>query len=202
LAEAFEGLLEELRERREPSGVAADDREHQRESVVCGADDRLGAAAHADPGRERSGFGVRHDILIVERCTGHAVPGHWSALEQLSEEVGLLLEQIFVVSEVVPEERERVDAGTSSEDDLGTTAGDGVEGGVALKHPYGIVRAQHGDSGTETDPGRARGDRGEHDVGGRQREVVGVVFTDPEEVHPDLVGKHTLVEEVPDGLGV
>ena len=62
---ALQGLLEELGERRETGRFSADDREHQRESVVCGADDRLRASADADPGRERPGFGVWHDILVV-----------------------------------------------------------------------------------------------------------------------------------------
>jgi hypothetical protein len=29
-----------------------------------------------------------------------------------------------------------------------------------------------------------------------------VVFTDPEEVHADLVGKDTLLDDIPDRLGV
>ena len=57
--ELLQGLLEELGEGREMRRRSADDREHQRESVMRGADDRLGAA-DADPGREGSGFGVRH----------------------------------------------------------------------------------------------------------------------------------------------
>ena len=141
-----------------------------------------------------------HDILVVEGSTGLALPGDRAALEQLGEEVGLLLEQLLVVGKVVPEERKRVDARASSEDDLGPTAGDGVERGVALEHADRIVRAQHGDGGPDADAGRARGDRGEHDVGGRQREVIGVVFADPEEVDADLVGEDALLDEVPDRL--
>jgi hypothetical protein len=52
------------------------------------------------------------------------------------------------------------------------------------------------------DAGRARGDRAEYDVGGRQREVIGVVFTDPEVVRPDLVGQDTLFDKVPDRSGM
>ncbi len=29
-----------------------------------------------------------------------------------------------------------------------------------------------------------------------------MVFTDPEEVHPDLIGENTLVDHVPDRLGM
>ena len=42
----------------------------------------------------------------------------------------------------------------------------------------------------------------EHHVAGRQREVVGVVFADPEEIHADLVGKHALLDDVADRLGM
>jgi len=66
---------------------------------------------------------VRHDILVVECRAGLAVPADRPALEQFGEEVGLLFEQLLVVGQVVAEERERVDAGTSSEDDFGATAG-------------------------------------------------------------------------------
>jgi hypothetical protein len=52
------------------------------------------------------------------------------------------------------------------------------------------------------DAGRARGDRGQNDVGRRQREVVGVVLSDPEEVEAYLVGKDTLFDQVPDRLGM
>jgi hypothetical protein len=48
----------------------------------------------------------------------------------------------------------------------------------------------------------ARGDRAEYHVGGRQREIVGVVFADPEEVHADLVGKDASFDEVADRPGV
>ena len=71
-----------------------------------------------------------------------------------------------------------------------------------MKHAHGIVRAQYRDCRPDADAGRACGDRGENDVGGRQGEVIGVVFTDSEEVDADLVGKDTLFDEVPDRLGM
>ena len=39
-------------------------------------------------------------------------------------------------------------------------------------------------------------------VGGRQREIVGMVFADPDEVDPDLVGEDALLDKVPDRLRV
>src|SRR5260221_2545202 len=170
--------------------------------MPCGADDRLRASADTDPHRKRSEFRVRHHILVAERCAGLALPGDGPALDELSEEAGLLLEELLVVGKVVTEERERVDAGASSKDDLCPPAGDGVERGVALKHPDGIVRAQDRDGRPEMDAGGARRDRAEHHVAGRQRKVIGVVFANPKEVHADLVGQDPLLDEVPDGLRV
>ena len=65
---------------------------------------------------------MRYDVLVAERRAGLAVPGDRSAFQELGEEVGLLLEELLVVGKVVSEERERVDAGTSPEDDLRPTA--------------------------------------------------------------------------------
>ena len=77
----LEGLPEQLGEGRKPCRRAADDRQHQREPVAGGANDRLRAAAHTDPDREGAGFGVRHDVLVLERRSGLPVPGDRSALE-------------------------------------------------------------------------------------------------------------------------
>ncbi len=44
-------------------------------------------------------------------------------LEELGEEVDLLFEEFVVVSEVVPEQREGLGAGSSSEDDFGAAVG-------------------------------------------------------------------------------
>jgi hypothetical protein len=145
---------------------------------------------------------VRYDILVDERRAGLALPGDRSAFEEFGKEVRFLFEEVLVVGQVIPEERERVDAGTSSEDHFRPTTGDRVERRVALEHPDRIVRAQYRDSRTDADPGRTGGDGAEHHVGGRQREVISVVLTDPEEVHPHLVGEHTLFDEVPDRLGM
>ena len=71
-----------------------------------------------------------------------------------------------------------------------------------MEHANGIVRAQDGHGGPDADAVCARDDRREHHVGGRQREVIGVVLTDPEEVDTELVGEDTLFDEVPDRLGV
>jgi hypothetical protein len=64
---------------------------------------------------------------------------------------------------------------------------------VPLEHPDGIVRAEHGHRGRQADPGGPRGDRGEHHIRRRQREVVGVVPPDADLVRADLVRQDGLV---------
>ena len=176
----------QLDEGREPRRVAADDRQHEREAVARGAHHRLRAAADADPGADAARLGLRVDVLVRQRRRGCVpCPGDRLLGEQLREQVELLLEQPLVVGEVVAEQRERLGERAAPEDDLGPPAGDRVEGGEALEHPHRVVRAQHGDGGAQADALGAAGDRGQHDLGRRDGEVVAVVLPDPEEVDAD-----------------
>ncbi len=140
--------------------------------------------------------------MVEEGRPGGALPGDGAALHQFGEEVGFLFEQALVVGEVVAEERERLDAGAAAEDHLGASAGDRVQGGIALEDADGIVGAEHDHGRAKMDSGRAGGDRGEDDVAGGHREVVGVVLADAEEVDAQLVGKDTFLDDVSDGLGM
>ena len=67
LAELLERLAVQVDERREPGRRSADDREHQRHAVAGGADDRLGAAADADPGLQPARLGLGEDLLVGQR---------------------------------------------------------------------------------------------------------------------------------------
>jgi hypothetical protein len=53
---------------------------------------------------------------------------------------------------------------------------------------------------SEADTDGACGDGAERYVGGRHREVIGVVLSDSEEVDADLVGEDALFDDVPDRL--
>ena len=108
--ELGQGQPEELREGLEARRRAADDRQHQRKPITCCAHNRLRAAADADPRGKRTGFQVRHHILVRERSSRISFPGHRGALEQLGEQVQLLLEQLLVIGQVVAEKGKRVDA--------------------------------------------------------------------------------------------
>jgi len=107
---------------------------------------------------------------------GLAVPGDRAALEQLGEQLGLLLEELFVVGQVVAEQRERFDARSAAEDDLGPAAGDRVQRGVPLEDPDRVVGAQHGDGRAEADLLGARRDPGEHNVACRHAALVRAWF--------------------------
>ena len=72
--------------------------------------------------------------------------------------------------------------------------------GEPLEDAHGIVRAQHRDGRAEVDAARLPGDRGEHHVRRRDREVVAVVLADAEEVEPDPIGQDALGDDVADDL--
>ena len=164
--------------------------------------DRLRAAADADPDREGPGLQMRHDVLVREGSPGRPVPGDRPTLQQCGEELRLLLEQPLVVGQVVAEERERLGARATPEDDLRPSTGQSMQGGVALEHADRIVRAEDGDGRTEMDARRARRDRSQDHVAGRHGPVVGVMLADAEEVDADLVGEHALLDDAADRLSV
>src|SRR5260221_6523002 len=155
--------------------------------MAGGANRGLRTAADANPARQRPRLDVGHHVLPDQRGARTPVPGDRSALHQLGEECGLLLEQLLVVREVVTEEGERLDAGAAAEDHLGAPNGDGVQGREALEDADRIVGAEYGDGGTEVYTRGPTRDRGQHDVGGRHGEFIGVVLADAEEVEADLL---------------
>ena len=72
LAELRRGHGGRGRHRARTARVAADDREHQRQVVAGRADDRLRAAADADPGLQRAGLDRREYALV--RSGGRVCP--------------------------------------------------------------------------------------------------------------------------------
>jgi hypothetical protein len=68
-----------------------------------GADDRLRASAHPDPGPERAEFDRRKHHLVLQRRAQSALPAHRLLLQQRREQVELLLEQFFILPEVEAE---------------------------------------------------------------------------------------------------
>src|SRR6266851_4732393 len=96
----------ELDQWREAAGRSADDGQHQREAVAGGANYRLWAAADTDPGGEVSRRESRSYVLVYERRSKLAGPGHGLVPEEPGEQVELLLEELLVVGQVEPEQWE------------------------------------------------------------------------------------------------
>src|SRR5215472_2538547 len=165
------------------------------------ADHRIRTPTDSYPHRHRR-IQVGNDVLSREARPCPAAPGDRTALHDLGEQLRLLLEKLLLVGEVVAEERERLDARATAEDDLCPSVGEGVQGREALEHAYGVVRAKHRNRRSDVDARRSRGYRGEHDVGRRHREVVRVVLADAEEVEADLLCQNALLDHMADGLGV
>src|SRR5918998_2290286 len=121
------GLAVEPGEGREALGLAADDRDRQRQAKHRGADHRLRRPADGDPDRQRVLDRARVDAGIVERRAVGARPRNALGLAQPQQQLQLLGEQLVVVAEVVAEQRERLDKRAAAGHDLGSPAREEVE---------------------------------------------------------------------------
>jgi hypothetical protein len=117
-------------------------------------------------------------------------------LAQPQQQLEFLGEQFVVVSQVVTEQRERLDERAAASHDLRATVRDEIERGEVLEDAYGVVGAQNRDRARQANVPRAG-------CGGRQRHsrrrdgVVGaMVLTDAEDVEAELICQLDLLEEV------
>src|SRR5690242_12998989 len=156
----------QLRERHEPLGHAADDRERHPEAERTGAHCGLGIPADADPEWDR----------LLDGQRKHAVRSRIAA--KLDEPRKLLGEETVIVGEVVAEERKRLDEGAAAEHDLGAAARDQVDLRELLEDADGIVRAQDGDGARQANARRACGDCRERDRRRADRVVRPMVLAD------------------------
>ena len=125
---------------------------------------RLRAAADAHPGRDVPLGDRRAHELIGERRAELPRPGHRLVAQQADEQVELLLEQLLVVGEVEPEQREGVRQRAAADDQLRAAVRDGVERREVGVEAHRVLGAQHRDGGAEPDPLGSARDRGEDDV--------------------------------------
>ena len=188
--------------RREPPGLAADDREHEREAVARGPYHRRLAPADTDPRSKRARFGRRKHPLPLEWRAGRASPRHRLALvvvrQERGEEVEFLLEQRLVLVEVVAEQRERLGERATPENHLRATARRGVEGGEPLEDANRVVGTEHRHRRAEPYSLRPAGDGREQDFRRRDGEVGPVVLADAEEVNAHRVGQLGFGNDVAD----
>ena len=139
---------------------------------------------------------------VVQGAAVTARPGDPFLAHQAHEQVELLFEQPVILADVVSEQRERVDGGCPSQDELGAPVGDPVDGGELLIQPYRVLRGQHGDGGTEVDRRGRLGCRGEQHGGCRVDETFPVVLADAEDVKPDGFGQLGLLDDQAEGFRV
>ena len=123
-----------------------------------------------------------------------------SAAEQLHEQPQLLLEDLFVIAEVVAKQRKRLDRRTTPEDQLRAPAGDGVQRREVVVQADRILGREHGHRGAEPDPLGPPGDRRKYHVRRRIHHVVAIVLADVERVDPDLLGEDAFLDRVANHL--
>jgi hypothetical protein len=127
-------------------------------------------------------------------------PRHVGAAAQLEQEAELLGEELVVVVEVLAEQREGLDERAASGHDLGTTAGQEVDGGEVLEDADRVGRAQDGDRARQPDALRADGGGGECDRRRGDGEVRAVVLAHTEDLEAHLVRELNLLHEVTHAL--
>src|SRR5260370_4062677 len=140
----------------------------------------------------------RSEVVVGGRRAELARPGDGLVWQQAREQVELLLEQVLVIVEVVPEEGERLDQRAAAGDQLGPAIRHRVEGGKLGVHPNGVLRAQDGDGSSEPNAFGSPGDRGQDDARGRVHHVLAVVLGDVERVDPDGICEYRLFDGVAD----
>ena len=200
VAGGLRGLAVEVDEWHEALGLAADDREDQRQAERACADDRLRRAADGDPHGQLRLRRARPDARVVERRAVTARPRDVDVVAQPEQQVELLGVELVVVLEVVAEEREGLDERAAAGHDLGAAAREQVDLGEVLEDTDRIVGAEHGDGAREADALGGDGRRGQRDGRRGDEEVLAVVLADGEDVEAELVGQLHLLHEVAHAL--
>jgi hypothetical protein len=193
------GVAVQLDQRREGSRIAADDRDHERQTQRAGADERGPRAPHANPDGQRVLQGPGVDALAGERGAVPAGPVRVRGGAQLSSSASASSNSRSSSARSSP------NSGNASVDDppddeLGAAAGHQVERGELLEDAHGIGCAEHGHGAAQADPrGAGSGGRQQHDR--RRVEVLlTVVLSDPEGVQAHPVGERDLLQQVGDAL--
>src|SRR3984893_6717591 len=194
----LERALVDLDQRSEAAGRSADDGEHQGKAVAGGPHHRLRAATDTNPGGKVSFRERRSHVLVYERRSQLAGPGHRWVREQPRKQVELLLEELLVVGEVEAEQWEGLGQRAATDDELCTAVRHGVERREGGVDPHRVLRAQHGDGSAEPNAFGSAGDGRQHDVRRRVHEIRPVMLADVERIDPDRVGKDSLLDIVAD----
>ncbi len=153
---------EQLHERRESIGLAADDRQRHRQSERAGTHGRGRRSANGNPDRQRLLHRTRVDATVVDRRPMLPAPGDPLGLADRQQQLELLGEQRVVVVQVLAEKRydsmnePRPAMISARPPDSRLTVSE------LLEHSHGIVGAEHGDGARQPDLARARCRRAKH----------------------------------------
>ncbi len=137
---------------------------------------------------------------MAERVEPLHVTGR--SLQQLHEQRQLVLEELLVPGQVVPEERVRLGKRSAAENHFRASVRQGIERREPLEHTNGIVRAQDRDGRSEQDPLRPGGNRREHDLRRRDREIGTMVFADAERVETEIIGQDGFFDDLAEHAGL
>jgi hypothetical protein len=114
---------------------------------------------------------------------------------ELEQQAELLRVELVVVVEVVAEQGKGLDERPAAGHDLRPAAGDQIELGELLEHAHRILGGEHGDGAGEPDPLGAGGDRRQRHGRRRDEEVGAMVLADGEQVEPEPIGEHGLLQQ-------
>ena len=190
----------QIDQRLEAGGLATDDGQHQGEPIAGGPDHRLGASPDSHPGGQVSLGERRAQVLVDQRRTELSRPGDRLIPQQEGQQVELLLEELLIVLEVVAEEWKRLGQGSTTDDELRSPVGHGVEGGELVVDPYRVLGAEHGHRGAQPDLLRPTGDGRQDHRSRRVHHVLAVVLGDVERVDADVVRQHGLIDDIANHL--
>ena len=150
--------------------------------------------------RRRPFFDWREDRLGRQRRTRGPGPGDWLLVQDLREQIELLLEQHFVLREVVAEQRKRLGERAAAENHFGAAVRQRIQGREPLVDANRVVRAEHGDRGAQVNVRGLASDRRQHHLRRGHGEVLAVVLAAAEAGKADLIGQHGLGDDVAEDL--
>ena len=125
--------------------LAADDRDHQRQSECAGASEGAGRAADTEPNRQRVLERARVNSLPGECCAVLARPVNMRVPADVQKQIEFLGEERIVVLELQAEERKCFDERAAPGDDLCPPLREQIERCEFLEDAHRVGGAQHGD---------------------------------------------------------
>ena len=128
--------------RRKGCGRKRDVGEGKRQAKARGVSGALGVPAGPDPDRKFSVQRARRDLGVPERRAKATLPSYAARSVQLNQQLELLAEERIIVGKVEAEERERFHERTAPDDDLGSAAGNDIDGGKILEDMHRVGGAE------------------------------------------------------------